>query len=141
MRLGSIFYGYLDHFYAQPRKITKHVRPKKFVIFQEMEISSSNMEKILYFLKTKHLLYFRKRNPALFSPRLKNKKVHPEKISYTLQETQTPKKLIIFFQKKAAFIFRVMKTQTNSLYFTKWNFSYISESTFPSSKRFVYFGK
>ena len=38
------------------------------------ELSCSNIEKFLYFLKRKHVLYFQKQNPALFSPNPKNKR-------------------------------------------------------------------
>ena len=50
---------------------------KKIIIF-------SQKKAFLYFFKRKLFLYSRKRNPALFSPSPKNKKIHPEKIFYTL---------------------------------------------------------
>ena len=38
-----------------------------------MELSNSNIKKILYVFKRKLFVYFHKWNPALFGPRLKNK--------------------------------------------------------------------
>ena len=68
----------------RPKKQKKSVS-KKFLIFPEIELSSSNIKKkFLYFLERKLFLYFLKWKPALFSPSLKNKKkIHSGKIFYT----------------------------------------------------------
>ena len=42
-----------------------------------MELSGSNIKKSLYSLKRKLFLYFRKRNPEIFSPGSKNKRTPP----------------------------------------------------------------
>ena len=149
-----------------------------------MKFFSSNIEKkFLHFLKRKLFLYFRKWNPALFSPRSKNKKKsaprkwnflililknslhlgigNPEKILYifskenfsyisgngtlqnfklqklkksaprkflTLQETETPRKLLIFSQKKVVLIFREMETPKKLFIFQETELSYISRN-------------
>ena len=42
-----------------------------------MELSNSNIKKILYVFKRKLFVYFHKWNPALFGPRSKNKENQP----------------------------------------------------------------
>ena len=66
--------------------------------------------------------------PCTFKPRLKKflKKIHPEKISYSLtfsqkkavpifQETEIPKKFLIFSRKKAFLVFQ--ETETPNKFF------------------------
>ena len=83
-----------------------------------------------YIFSKKLFLYFRKRNPAFFSPGSKNKKISCFNID----------KFPIFSQKKAFFIFREIETPKKFLYFRKRNFlifqetSYVSRSNFQSSK-------
>ena len=86
-----IICSYLAHFPAQAEK-KKNPSRKKFFIFLEMVLSSSNIKKFLYFLKRKLFLYFLKRklfsyfkkwNPALFSLSSRNQKIPLENISHT----------------------------------------------------------
>ena len=88
-----------------------------------MELSSSNIKKIvifsqrklfLYFLKRKLFLYFQERNPALFSPSLKNKKQFTQRKFLILQGTETPKKCLVFSQKKTSIIF--LETETPKIF-------------------------
>ena len=84
---------------------------QKIPIFQEKEISSSNIKKTLISLKRKLFLHSWKWNPALFNPGLKKKKKKKKKKTtqrkFTLlKETETSKKFIIFSQKKAVLIFQ-----------------------------------
>ena len=51
-----------------------------------------------------------------------------------LQEMKTPKKILIFSQKKAAPIFRKPETPKKFFTFQKTKLSYILERNFPSSK-------
>ena len=55
---------------------------KKFLIFQEVELSSPNTEKILMFSQKKAFLILQKWNVLIF------------------QETETPKKFLIFQERK-----------------------------------------
>ena len=73
-----------------------------------MELYSSNMKKSLYFQKW---------NPALFSPSSKNKKSPPREKFLILHETEAPKKLLIFSQKKAFLTFRETETLKKLLIF------------------------
>ena len=62
---------------------------RKFLVFQETELSDSKIKNVLYFLKRKLFLYFRKWNPAIFKSSSKNKIIiiiiiHPKEISYTI---------------------------------------------------------
>ena len=50
---------------------SKNLPRKKFLMFQEIEPSGSNVKKFLYSLRRNVFLYFRKWNPAIFKPRLK----------------------------------------------------------------------
>ena len=89
---------------------TKKKSPQKtFLIFPGMDLSSSNIKKViifsqirasLYILKRKIFLYFQKWNPELFSPSSKNKKIYPKKTSYTSGNGNLPKNSYIS-QKKA----------------------------------------
>ena len=60
-----------------------------------MELSSSNIKKILIFSQKKVFLIFPKMEPCTFQPKLEKKKIHPEK-NLIFQETETPKKILIF---------------------------------------------
>ena len=52
-QVSSCFKSHLAHFPAQAQKNKKNYPRKKFLIFQEMELSSFNIKKILIFLKMK----------------------------------------------------------------------------------------
>ena len=61
----------------QPKfeKLKKIHPEKEFLIFQEIQLFSSNIEKIFIFPQKKLFLFTRKWNPALFSPSSKTKKI------------------------------------------------------------------
>ena len=77
-----------------------------------MELSSSNIKKILIFSQKKAFHIFPEMEPCTFQPKLKNST--PRK-SLILQETETPKKLIISSQKKTFLIFLETETPRNPL--------------------------
>ena len=83
---SSLSWSYLAQFSARARKNKKNPPRKKFLIFQAVERSSSNIEKFQEMEKPpKYSLCLRKRNP--------------KKASYTSgNETfqSTPKKFIVF---------------------------------------------
>ena len=85
----------------KPKKIKKNPPRKEFLIFEEMKLSSCNIKKILY---------FRKWNPALLSPRQK-KRIHPEIDSLHFR--------------KWNFLALIIK---ESYVFSKESFSYISRN-------------
>ena len=75
------------HFPAQTKKIKnrknkKNLPRKKFLIFPEMELSSSNIKKILIFSQKKVFLIFPKMEPCTFQPKLEKKKNPPGEKSY-----------------------------------------------------------
>ena len=106
---------------------------KKFLYFWKWNFLALILKKslyflkrklFLYFLKRKLFLYFRKWNPALFNPSSKNKKIHPEKISYTSGKGN-PERLLIFSQKKAFLIFSETETLKKFFMFQEMELSYI----------------
>ena len=94
------------------KKIKKNPPRKEFLIFEEMKLSSCNIKKILY---------FRKWNPALLSPRQKKK--NPSRNWFLtfpeMELSSSNNKRILCFLKRKLF-----------LYFQKWNPALFS----PSSK-------
>ena len=78
-------------------------------------------------LRLKNFLYFRKWNLALFLPKLKNKKTHPQKGLLYFRK-QKPWKSSYIFAKESFFLyFRKRKPRKNSLYFKKRNFQKFQE--------------
>ena len=97
---------------------------KKFLIFQETKLSSSNIKK--FYISANETLYFFDLNPQSFSLK---------KLLYFFLKKPALKRIIIFSQKKAFLIFPEMKTCTfhpklkkykkntpheNFSYFRKW---------------------
>ena len=80
-------------------KPTKKIHQSKFLVFPEMEVSRSDIKKFLYFIKRKHLLYFQKRSPVLFSPSSKNKTTPPQEYLLCFRKQKTLKDIVclIFF--------------------------------------------
>ena len=68
-----------------------------------MELSSSNV---------KIILIFQKWSPALFSPSSKNKKIHPEKITYT-SGNENPGKNFCILSKGIVLMFRETENLKN----------------------------
>ena len=101
-----------------------------------MEVSSSNIKKILIFSQKKTFLMFSQKKAFLIFPKTerctfqskleKEKIIHPEKNSY-ISENRNPAKTSYIFLKRRLFLcFRKSEPRKNSLYFRKENF--------PSSK-------
>ena len=84
-----------------------------------MELSSSNVKKILIFSQKKAFLTFPKREP-LFSPSSKNKKIiHLDKNFY-ISGNGNPEKISCAFSKESFFyISGTGNSQKNFLYFRK----------------------
>ena len=80
-------------------KPTKKIHQNKFFVFPEMEVSRSDIKKFLYFIKRKHLLYFQKWSPVLFSPSSKNKITPPQEYLLCFRKQKTLKDIVclIFF--------------------------------------------
>ena len=94
--------SYLAHFSAQPRNNKKNPLPKKFLIFQGMELSDSKIKKFLTFPEME---------PCTFQPKLeKLKKIHPGKMELSGFNI---KKFLIVSQDKAFLIFRETETRKN----------------------------
>ena len=69
MKLSSTeFKSHLVQFPAQDQKNQKKLTTKQCFIFSEMELSSSNIKKFLYFLKRKLFLCFLKKKAFLVFP-------------------------------------------------------------------------
>ena len=119
-----------------PPKNTKNPPRKKFLIFQEIKLSTSNNKKIILFSQ-KLSLYFRKWNPSLFSPSSKNKKTHPEKfLIFREMEVSSSnlKKFLILLETKILKKFLIFpETETSKKFF------YISRNGNP--KNFLYLRK
>ena len=56
--------------YPNPPKKQKKFTRKKFLIFPEMELSSSNIKKILIFSQKKAFYIFLETEPGTFQPKL-----------------------------------------------------------------------
>ena len=75
----------MDFSCSNIKKILIFFQMKAFVIFLKMELFTSNpkwnflalifFKKWPCFLKRKHFIYLRKRNPSLFNPSLRNKRI------------------------------------------------------------------
>ena len=92
-----------------------------------MELSSSNIKKIIIFLKIKLFLYFWKWNPAL-------KYIHPEKISYLSGNGNSEKIPYIFSKESCFFISENGEPEKNPHISGKRNPKKNSGSNIPSSK-------
>ena len=106
------------------KKKKKSPSRKKFLILKEIELSGSNIKKIQETEKLKKLLTFREME--LFSTRSKK--------FLRFHETKTPKKCLIFSEKKVFLIFRETESLKKFLIFHKTELSNISGSNFTSSK-------
>ena len=128
-----VYYRATWHTFHPSLKNKKNPPHKKFLTFQKMELSSSNIKKFLYFLKRKFFSYFQNWNPALFSPSSKNKKNPPQENSLYFREWKPPKNYLHFIKKSCLYISgkgnpeKIPKPQNqNILHFSKriWtNFS------------------
>ena len=98
--MSSGFKSHLGHFLSPSPKNKKIHPEKKFLIVQEMELSSSNTKKIVIFPEMK---------PCTFQPKIKKLKKSTPRKFLILQETGNPKKFIIFSQKKLFLFFGKQK--------------------------------
>ena len=103
----------MQDFCTKAQKIKK-IHPEKTSSYFG-KFLTLRLKNVLYFFKRKLFLYFQKCNPALSDPRLKNKKIYPEKISYIL----ILKNLLYFLKRKLYLYFRKPKLRKNFLYFLK----------------------
>ena len=87
-----------------------NLRWKKFLVFQKMELSSSNIKKLLIFSQKKAFLIFPKKEPCTFQIKLKKIKQSTPRKFLIFQEMETPKEFLIFSQYKAFLIFWKMET-------------------------------
>ena len=92
-----------------------------------MELSSSNIKKIIIFLKIKLFLYFWKWNPAL-------KYIHPEKISYLSGNGNSEKIPYIFSKESCFYISENGEPEKNPYISGKRNPKKIQEVTFQAQK-------
>ena len=76
---SSIYKSDLEHFPSQTLQKTKRVYQKKFLIFSEMELFSSNIEKIIIFSLKKAFLIFPKTKPCTFQSKLKTERKRKRK--------------------------------------------------------------
>ena len=75
-----------------PEKNPLHLRKWNFI--------APILWKVLYFLKRKFFLYFRKRNLALFSPNSKNIRTPPRENLLYFRKREARKKLLYFRKRK-----------------------------------------
>ena len=141
----------MAHFSTQARKIEKIHLEKKFLMFQEMELSDSKTKKLLIIFQKKTSLKFQIWKPALFSPSSKNIKTshifskqcflyisgkgNPgnslylrKQIFLIFQETEILENLF-YFRKQLSVLLKCF------LYLRKWNV------LVPNLRNFLYFRK
>ena len=95
------------HFPSQTQKKKKKKHLKKFLIFPEKELSSSNNKKFLYTLQ-ESLSFISENGTIQFSAQApKIKELHPRKIYYTSGNVNS-KKFIVLSKKNVVLIFREM---------------------------------
>ena len=111
---SSGFKGYLRHFPAKAQKKQQNTPRKTFLIFSEMELSSSN------FLKRNLFLYF----PCIFHPKLEYKKF------LYIRKRKLPQKVLLLSQKKALLMFQEIRNPEKVFFFKKTEFSYILKKTY-----------
>ena len=103
---SSGFKDYLGHFPAKAQKKQQNTPRKTFLIFSEMELSSSN------FLKRNLFLYF----SCIFHPKLEYKKF------LYIRKRKLPQKVLLLSQKKALLMFQEMETLRKYFPLRKQNF-------------------
>ena len=111
----------MQHFPVQVQENKKNLPWKKFLTFPQIELSSSNVTKVLIFSQKNAFLIFSQMNSCTFQSKPKKwKKSMPRKISYILWNRNLEKNFLYF--RNGTF-----------LYFGKWNF------WAPSLNNFLYF--
>ena len=120
--VSSIFCSHLLHFSAQDPKTKKNPPLKKFLIFPKMELSSSNINKILAFPQKKAFLIFPEIEPCTFQPKLENKK-NPPGEHFLYFRKQKPRQIFLDILKRKLFLyFRKRKPRNFFLHSRKRNF-------------------
>ena len=110
-----------------PKKNKKNPPRKKFLLFLEIELSSSNIKS--YILSKESICYISGNGTLHFSGQTWEIKVHPKKI-YCTSGNRSPKKLK-FSQKKAVIIFQETETLKKLIFQEMWTLKkvyYISGS-------------
>ena len=120
------------HFLAQDRKIKKISAPRKWnflilILKNSLHLGIGNPEKILYIFSKENFSYISGNGTLQNFELQKLKKSAPRKF-LILQETETPRKLLIFSQKKVVLIFRKMETPKRLFIFQETELSYISRN-------------
>ena len=161
LMISSVLWNYQAHLYSPSSKKIKKSTPKEFLIFQEIELSSSKIKKFLLFYKIelfrsktkKFLIYFHRWNclasyffyifyfffQEVPSWAPKNKKIHPpKKNSLYVRKIELSDTKIKKFLKNFLY-FGKWKTRKKFLYFRKWKFLVFQETE--TLKNFLYFRK
>ena len=138
-KISSGFKSHLAHFFRRRFLSPSHPPPPPPQRPPHPQKKICPEKNCLYFGKwnflaliLKRFLYFRKLNPALFSPSSKNKKIYPDKISYTLGNGHPEKTSYTFSKGSFSFILGNGNPEKNSLYFSKWNFLVFPETFYIS---------
>ena len=94
--------------------------PKKFPIFLPKK---THCERFLTFSQKKAFPIFSQMKRYTFYPKLEKLKISTRGKSFILQETKTPKKVLVLSIKKAFLVFQETEIPKKKLYFRKRNFS------------------
>ena len=138
----------MEHCTSQPNppKTQKNSPRKKFLILLEMELSSSNIKKILIFSQKSFSYIFSKESFSYISENgtlhfstqaRKIKEIHLEKNSCISGNENPEKTSYIFLKRKLFLCFGKREPRKNSLYFRKQNFSSLKNEKKPALKMFL----
>ena len=108
-------------------KNKKKIPRKKFLTFQEMELSGSNIKTFLYFLKRKLFSYISRNGTLQFSAQAR--KIKKNFLYFNINKffifsekkavLRQPRKNSLYFKKRSFLIFQETRTLNNFLYFRK----------------------
>ena len=136
----SILYNYLAHFSSQDEKLKKIPSRKKFLMFQEMELSGSNIKEFIIFYQKKVFLIFPEKHCTFKAKLEKWKNPPPENVLYFRK--RKPQKNFLYFLKRKLFLyFGTRKTRNNYLYFRKWYFLIFQEELPKPQASWINFSK
>ena len=140
--------GLLGPLFIPSSENKKESTHQKFLTFQEMEFSSSNIKKILTFSQKKPFLIFPEMESWTFQPKLEKKKKERKSRRENLFRLILTD--FLYFLKRKLFIYSgKRKPRKNSLYSKKRNFLTFQEIAFQAWKKkknplwrnFLYFGE
>ena len=121
---GEVYYGATKHTFIPKFKKWKKSTPKKFHIIQEMELSGSNIKKILIFSEEKNFMIFLEIKPCTFQPKL-------EKLKKCTSRKFLKRNLFLYFRKwKPWKNFLYFLKRKLFLYFRKQNFLIFGKGIF-----------